>query len=103
MRKNTDLIVPNADPVNSKLIILLNMPLMFSGEMPGGGENSLISQLNNSVNSVFENNYIELKGTEKHSMTIDRIKVNIGYTINNLQTLTKSENSIKRNNVDYPF
>lgn len=43
-----------------------------------------------------ENNYLEEKGREGSSATIDRIDPSKGYSIDNMQKMTKSENSRKR-------
>lgn len=43
-----------------------------------------------------ENNYIDEKGRKANSATIDRIDHRKGYSIDNIQVLTKSENSKKR-------
>ncbi len=42
-------------------------------------------------------NYLKLKGKTKNSASIDRIRSWEGYNINNIQILTLSENTIKRN------
>jgi hypothetical protein len=44
-----------------------------------------------------ETNYMALKGRGKTKCAIDRIRVNEGYHFNNLQILTNSLNSHKRN------
>jgi hypothetical protein len=44
-----------------------------------------------------ETNYIELKGKEKNSATIDRINHKKGYTIDNIRILSLSDNSKKGN------
>lgn len=40
-------------------------------------------------------NYIELKGREANSLSIDRINPLLGYEVGNIQVLTKSENTRK--------
>lgn len=48
-------------------------------------------------------NYIELKGRLKKSATIDRINPNKGYSIDNIQILSLSENSSKSDKENVPF
>lgn len=51
-----------------------------------------------------ETNYLERKGKLKSSLTIDRIRSDRGYSYNNIQVLTLSENSRKQNSdIQYPF
>ena len=50
-----------------------------------------------------DNNYLELKGTTKDSLTIDRVKNFQGYNLSNMQTLTLSNNSKKGIYDDVPF
>lgn len=52
---------------------------------------------------VTDSGYMAGKGKKANSLSIDRIKVELGYTLDNLQILTLSANSTKRNNEDYPF
>jgi hypothetical protein len=47
--------------------------------------------------------YIAGKGKQATSLSIDRVDVTKGYTIDNLQILTLRENSVKRQEEDYPF
>ena len=48
--------------------------------------------------------YMEGKGKNADSLSIDRSKNHIGYTKENIRILTLSQNSSKRNNEDYcPF
>jgi len=47
--------------------------------------------------------YLDKKGKNGSSLSIDRINVNKPYSLENIQALTLSENSSKRNHVDYPF
>lgn len=44
---------------------------------------------------LLKHSYIEYSGRGKNNFTIDRIKPELGYTINNLQVITKSNNSKK--------
>jgi hypothetical protein len=48
-----------------------------------------------------ETGYMELKGKDPNSASIDRIKPWLGYTYDNIQVLTLAENSRKGNG--YPF
>jgi hypothetical protein len=49
-------------------------------------------------------NYMANKGRKSSSIHIDRIDINKGYTLSNLQTLTNRENVQKQHNEDYcPF
>lgn len=50
-----------------------------------------------------ENDYLELKGKTKNSLSIDRIKNFQGYNLSNMQTLTLSLNSKKGIYDDIPF
>jgi hypothetical protein len=52
-----------------------------------------------------ETNYLELKGRAPKDMTIDRIKSdpNIGYRLDNIQVMSKSENSSKGSHEKCPF
>ena len=50
-----------------------------------------------------ETNYIALKGRLKKSATIDRIDPNKGYSIDNIQILTLSQNASKGTKSDCPF
>lgn len=43
-----------------------------------------------------KNNYLELRGTGADDLTVDRKKIWIGYTYNNIQALPKKENSKKQ-------
>lgn len=53
---------------------------------------------------AIETNYIAGKGRTKLSYTIDRIDNTMGYFIGNIQILTHSENSRKRNKIlDYDW
>ncbi len=47
--------------------------------------------------------YMNLKGREASCASMDRIRAQEGYSIDNLQVLTVSENAIKRHEEDYPF
>lgn len=47
--------------------------------------------------------YMETKGKNGNDMSIDRIKVAEGYSIDNIQLLSLSDNTSKRNNEEYPF
>lgn len=49
---------------------------------------------------VIESGYIEGKGLKADSLTIDRIKNEIGYEEGNLQVITRSENSKKFHTLD---
>ena len=40
--------------------------------------------------------YLELKGREPHSMTVDRIDPRRGYSLDNIRTLSHAENSARR-------
>jgi len=51
---------------------------------------------------VKRENYLELKGRTKLCLSIDRDKNEFGYHAWNIKGITVSENSIKRNYVDYP-
>jgi hypothetical protein len=42
-----------------------------------------------------QTNYVESKGRESESLTIDRIDSSLGYTIDNIRTLTWSQNCAK--------
>ena len=44
------------------------------------------------------NNYVPLAGRKGNQISIDRIIPELGYTINNIQLLTKSENTKKYHN-----
>lgn len=46
--------------------------------------------------------YASERGKTKFSLSIDRIEVDKGYEVGNLQVLTLSENTHKRNNHEYP-
>lgn len=48
-------------------------------------------------------NYINLKGKNADSASIDRIKIEEGYTISNIQILSLSDNTKKMHEEDYPF
>ncbi len=50
-----------------------------------------------------ETNYIELKGRLKKSATIDRIDSKKGYSIDNIQILSLSQNSSKSDKDETPF
>ena len=50
---------------------------------------------------VTDSEYLKFKGKTKFSLSIDRIRNEDGYTVNNIRAITLSENSSKRNNVDY--
>lgn len=50
-----------------------------------------------------ETNYIELKGKTAKSASIDRKIMDRGYTFGNLQILSLSANTTKRNEEEYPF
>ena len=50
-----------------------------------------------------ETGYLNKKGRHGDNLSIDRIRGNEGYSINNIQVLTVSENVRKEHNVDYPF
>jgi len=47
--------------------------------------------------------YMAGKGKKATSLSIDRIDVEKGYTIDNLQILTLTANTVKRHEEDYPF
>jgi hypothetical protein len=47
--------------------------------------------------------YLDEKGCERHCLTIDRIDPSKGYTFDNIQPLTCSENTIKGNKERCPF
>lgn len=50
-----------------------------------------------------ETGYLEKKGKDKNSMTIDRIDSKKGYSINNIRILSHYENSIRADKDDCPF
>jgi hypothetical protein len=50
-----------------------------------------------------ETGYMKFKGKDAGSMSIDRIDAKKGYSKDNLQVLSISDNSTKRHEVDYPF
>lgn len=47
--------------------------------------------------------YMELKGKNGSDLSIDRRENRKGYVMNNIQAITLSENTVKRNTVDCPF
>ena len=47
--------------------------------------------------------YIERKGKNGFNLSIDRIEAKKGYSIDNIQVLTLSENTSKRYKDNYPF
>jgi hypothetical protein len=49
---------------------------------------------------AIETEYINKKGRNKTGYTIDRINPNLGYTINNIQVLTNSQNVKKQAYID---
>lgn len=49
---------------------------------------------------LWDKDYMLKKGRGSDSLTIDRIRVTGGYTVDNIQLMTKSENSKKRH-VEY--
>lgn len=51
---------------------------------------------------VGRSNYILQSGRKPEALHIDRIQVQLGYVLSNLQVITSRENAIKRNTVDYP-
>ena len=51
-------------------------------------------------NFVLENNLLECRGKESHSLTVDRIDPTLGYRIDNIRPLTLVENSARG---DDPF
>lgn len=50
-----------------------------------------------------ETGYLQGKGKKKKSMSIDRIDHTKGYSIDNIQILSLSENGIKGNHEKAPF
>lgn len=46
-------------------------------------------------------NYMRKKGTSIKALQIDRIAVNKGYTLDNIQAITLAENVWKQHNIDY--
>jgi hypothetical protein len=46
---------------------------------------------------------MEKKGKNADSLSIDRINVNKGYSVDNIQILSLSNNTKKRNECEYPF
>lgn len=47
------------------------------------------------IKFIKDSGYIEGRGREKNSLTVDRIDGNKGYTLDNIRVITKSENSSK--------
>lgn len=50
-----------------------------------------------------ETGYLQNKGKRKESASIDRIDTNKGYSIDNIQVLSLSDNSIKQHAENCPF
>lgn len=63
------------------------------------GKRNIIFDLDKTEFKEFllKHNYIKYSGHYKNNFTIDRIKPELGYTINNLQVITRSQNTTKYN------
>jgi hypothetical protein len=84
----------------------INAPAYFFNALRGNAKKrnkEFLLTLDQFKQFCNDTGYLEKKGKNGSSLSIDRIDAKGPYSINNIQALTLRENTIKENTVDYPF